>query len=80
MIEQFSAVRARNVRGTIVAIEQPLYAVKKGGMYFIWCYTDKTFAERMDEKLSGPSNPADEAANWRRNIRELVPSGRTTFR
>lgn len=81
MIEKFNSKREVNKRGTKVAIGQPLYAVRVGDLYFIWCYTDKTFAEKMNDKMSnGPVDERDRAANWRRTLGELVPSGRTTFR
>lgn len=55
-----------------------LYAVKKGGTYFIWSYIDKAAAEKMDVKLgTGPTDAIDNSANWRRDLTKLTPSAIT---
>ena len=76
MIVEFKAFLPRKVRGTNVAAGDTLYAVRKAGLFFIWAYADREMAEYIDgrAKLEGQ---ADTSANWRRNLRDLVVTGRT---
>lgn len=76
-IIQYTATKARKVRGTNVARGSILYAVKKGPLYFIWSYVNKDAAEKIDAKLVSPSDATDIAANWRLSIMDLVPSAIT---
>ena len=74
MIVAFTAKKARKVRGTDIKAGDTLYAIRKNGMYFIWCYIDAEFAKKIDEKAT-PGNATDISANWRHSLDELVPSG-----
>ena len=73
----YTARAARKVRGTNVEKGQTLYAIQKNNLYFIWSYSDLAFAKLMDGKLSGPEDNRDRGANWRKNLDDLCPSGRT---
>lgn len=53
-----------------------LYAIQNGDLYFIWCYTDKEYAQKVADRVS-PQSSVDIAANWRRNISELIHSDRS---
>ena len=76
MIVEFKAFRPRKVRGTDVVEGQTLYAVWKHGLLFIWAYADREMAEYIDGRAK-PESENDIAANWRRNLRDLVATGRT---
>lgn len=80
MIQAYQARVARKVRGTSVTEGQTLYAVRKAGLFFIWSYSDKTFAEAMDAKLEGPKDKADREANWRDSLAQLKPSDRKSMK
>lgn len=71
MIVEFKAIAARKVWGTDVKINDTLYAVRHDGLYFVWCYTDKASAEKIDKKAY-PESDMDISANWRRTLKELV--------
>lgn len=77
-IVAFSASKTRAVRGTRVELGDELFALydPKSRHYFIWCYTKKEVAEQMQRKLNGPENSIDQGANWRKTLKELVPSSR----
>jgi len=64
----------RHVRGTDIKIGQLVYAVQKGQLFFVWSYSDEAMARYMDAKLTGPENPMDEAANWRRSTVLCTPT------
>lgn len=49
------------------------------GLYWIWCYSNKEFAERMAAMLDAPRGAADRAANWRANPKQTCRSDRTGF-
>lgn len=57
-----------------------LYAIQdvKTNMYFIWCYTNKAFAERMLTRINIGSD-VDRDANWRYDLDDLVHSDRKDF-
>lgn len=79
-IVTYHAKKSRAVRGTNVAEGQVLYAVSHSGRFFVWSYTDRNFAEKMDKRLEAHQpDAADIAANWRKSTSDLTPSGRTTF-
>jgi hypothetical protein len=78
-IELIYLAQSRTVRGTRAERGQGVFAIKKGDLYFIWAYTDEGFAKQMDAKLTGPTDDADKAANWRSSPLQLVPTDRNSF-
>lgn len=74
MLEKFNIKVGRKVRGTDVKAGQAVWAVKKGDLYFIWCYTNEETAKLLDRKLAGPTFPGDRGANWRERLDQLVPT------
>lgn len=77
---EYNAYKKRYVRGTHVDAGQKLYAVEYDGWYFIWSYSSEEFARKMVNKLcNGPSSVSDLSANWRRDLRDLIPSDRKAF-
>lgn len=75
---EYRAVNARNVRGTKVEKGQILFAIRDtlSGLFFIWSYTDRAFAQVMLDRVRPQSN-ADIQANWRDDVAKLTPSNRT---
>lgn len=51
-----------------------LYGVNKGGLWFVWAYTSRETAERIDAKVT-PGDALDIAGNWRHDTRNLCVSG-----
>jgi hypothetical protein len=75
MIVSFKSLGKRYVRASRVEVGDILWAVRKGHLYWIWCYTSKEMAEQMDKKLgSGPTNEGDRQANWRKSLSQLTPT------
>ncbi len=64
----------RHVRGTDIKVGQPVYAIQKGELFFVWSYSDLAMAEYMDVKLTGPESLVDEQANWRRSTVLCTPT------
>lgn len=74
----FTSPVTRKVRGTDVQLGQELYCIQddETGLYWIWAYTTKEYAERIAKRVS-IENEEDRAANWRGRLIQLCASGRT---
>lgn len=79
-VSSFTTKDVRNNGKKIVDVDVTAYAIQDDftGLYFIWCYTNEDFANKMANTVS-PGSPEDRAANWRARRDQLSLSNRTDF-
>lgn len=77
IVVPFRAPARRNVRGTKVEAGQTAFAIQdqKTRLYFIWAYSDETYANKIASRVK-PESEVDIQANWRRTLERLTISDR----
>lgn len=79
-IRRYLATKRMTVQGKVISKGQPLYAVKKGIWYFMYCFTSLDTAREVNRKFRRPTSRQERKTGWRRTPTELLVSTRQKVR